>query len=66
MKNLKAKLPAAAGGSKEERKRERLSETTRSILDAAAAAHTIEKGSHRSARATSRMVRYQIAIRKKS
>jgi hypothetical protein len=32
--NLKAKSPAAAGGSKEERKRERLSEPTRSILDA--------------------------------
>src|SRR6185437_1351700 len=32
--NLKAKLPAAAGESEEERKRERLSEPTRSILDA--------------------------------
>jgi len=30
--NLKAKSPAAAGGSKEERKREHLSEPTRSIL----------------------------------
>jgi hypothetical protein len=32
--NLKAKLPAAAVESKEERKRERLGEPTRSILDA--------------------------------
>ena len=36
--NLKANVPAAVGGSKEERKRERLSEPTRSILEAPAAA----------------------------
>ena len=36
--NLKANFPAAADGSKEERKRERLSEPTRSILDAPDAA----------------------------
>jgi hypothetical protein len=36
--NLKARIPAAAGESKEERKRERLSEPSRSILDAPDAA----------------------------
>ena len=36
--NLKARIPAAVGESEEERKRERLSEPTRSILDAPDAA----------------------------
>ena len=36
--NLKASIPAAVGESKEERKRERLSEPSRSILDAPTAA----------------------------
>ena len=45
--NLRAKSPAAAGESEEERKRERLSVATRSILDAPAAATESKRFSSR-------------------
>ena len=45
--NLDAKFGAAAGGSEEERKRERLSEPTRSILDAPAVARQSKRFSSR-------------------
>ena len=54
--NLKAKSPAAAGGSKEERKRERLSERSVVSLTRPTPPHN-RKGSHRAVTAMSRMAR---------
>jgi hypothetical protein len=54
--NLRAKSPAAAVGSKEERKRERLSERPVVSLTRPTPPHN-RKGSHRAVTATSRMAR---------